>query len=124
MDGLRRPAARSTRLPVRACPRDARGHARTSRWCTLTTEEEDESRSRSASKWSSDRYASFANGEPYPIITRVDEGRRVLMDRIRRPSRVGLDAGSRSSYEGRAVDALAQEADEGRGHLRKGPGSW
>ena len=46
------------------------------------------------------------------------------MDGIRRPTRVGLDAGSRSSYEGRAVDALAQEADEGRGHLRKGPGSW
>ena len=56
--------------------------------------------------------ASFANGEPYPITHPSV------------PSRVRLDAGSRSSYKGRAVDALAQEADEGRGHLRKGPGSW
>jgi len=30
----------------------------------------------------------------------------------------------RSSYKGRTVDALALEADEGRGYLRKAPGSW
>ena len=30
----------------------------------------------------------------------------------------------RSSYIGRTVDALAHEADEGRGYLRKAPGSW
>ena len=30
----------------------------------------------------------------------------------------------RSSYKGRTVNALALEADEGRGYLRKDPGSW
>ena len=30
----------------------------------------------------------------------------------------------RSSYKGRMADALALEADEGRGYLRKDPGSW
>ena len=41
-----------------------------------------------------------------------------------RTLRAALEVRCRSSYKGRTADALALEADEGRGYLRNAPGSW
>ena len=64
------PAARSKLDAPLGHVHGLRGHARASRRCTLTTEEEDERTIAALSRVAFE--ASFANGEPYPIITRVE----------------------------------------------------
>ena len=64
---------------------------------------------------------SFANSEVRTDRQLIEESAKDITG----PSWVRLDAGLiRSSYKGRTVNALALEADEGRGYLRKDPGSW
>jgi hypothetical protein len=76
-----------------------RALTRTSRWRTLTSEEEDENEFRQNEIRTDRHWKVLSISTPF-------RGPGWMLELIR------------SSYKGRTVDALALEADEGRGYLR------